>query len=95
VYGDGQRYLTAGIWLHDAAVKAHLGDGADAAAVDALVKQRVELVNADLAHHETLKRFRVFDQPLTVEGGLLTATLKIRRKKVYERFKDAFEALYA
>ena len=27
-------------------------------------------------------------------GGLLTPTLKVRRKKVYEAFRDQFEALY-
>ena len=33
--------------------------------------------------------------PLTVEDGLLTSSLKLRRKAVYERLRDRFEALYA
>ena len=33
-------------------------------------------------------------EPLTVEGELLTPSLKVRRKKIYERFKDTFEGLY-
>jgi hypothetical protein len=31
---------------------------------------------------------------LTVEDGLLTASLKVRRRKVYEAFREAFEGLY-
>ena len=35
-----------------------------------------------------------FETPLTVEDGLLTSSLKLRRKAVYERLRDRFEALY-
>lgn len=100
VYGDGKRFLTAGIWLNDEAVRAHLAgqeigpDGA-AEAVQHLVQRSVDQVNKELASYETIKKFAVIEAPLTVNDGLLTATLKVRRKKVYERFRDAFEALYA
>ncbi len=55
---------------------------------------RVEAVNAALASYETIKRLAVIDAPLTVENGLLTASLKVRRKKVYEAFRAQFEGLY-
>jgi long-chain acyl-CoA synthetase len=100
VFGDGQRYLTAGVWLNEDAVRAHLAGQevapeAAAAAVTALVQQSVDRVNAELASYETIKKFAVVEVPLTVADGLLTATLKVRRKKVYERFRDVFEGLYA
>jgi long-chain acyl-CoA synthetase len=63
-------------------------------AVRALVQKRIDRVNAELPSYETIKRFCVVDAPLTVADGLLTPTLKVRRKKVYERFREAFEALY-
>lgn len=99
VYGEAKRYLTAGVWLDDDAVRAYLveqkvpPEGA-AEATRALVQGRVDKVNAELAHHETLKKFAILETPLTVANGLLTATLKVRRKKVYEHFREAFEALY-
>jgi long-subunit acyl-CoA synthetase (AMP-forming) len=31
---------------------------------------------------------------MTVDGGLLTPTLKIRRRMAEQRFRDAIEALY-
>jgi long-chain acyl-CoA synthetase len=99
VYGDGKKFLTAGVWLNDEAVAAQLGDEARtpearAAAVRALVERRIERVNASLASYETIKRFAILVRPLTVANGLLTATLKVRRKKVYEAFRDELEALY-
>jgi long-chain acyl-CoA synthetase len=52
-------------------------------------------VNEKLAAFETIKKFTLLEEPLTVDNGLLTPTMKVRRKKVYERFGDAFTALYA
>ena len=98
VYGDGQRYLVAGVWLNDEAVRAHLGDQHEPAefrsAQRALVRQRIEHANAELASYETIKRFEIMPRPLDVEGGLLTATLKVRRKRVYEAFREQFEGMY-
>jgi long-chain acyl-CoA synthetase len=78
-------------------VQKHLesvAEGARGEARRALVQKRVDAVNAELASYESIKKFAVMDTPLTVEGELLTASFKVRRKKVYETFRDAFEALY-
>jgi long-chain acyl-CoA synthetase len=98
VYGDGKKYLVAGVWLEEAAVKAHFAaqhaeDTPEARR--ALVQRRIERVGASLASFETIKNFAIVGEPLTVEGGLLTPTLKVKRKAVYERFRDVFEGLYA
>ncbi|MEP7120744.1 MAG: AMP-binding protein [Byssovorax sp.] len=94
IFGDARRYLTAGVWIDESAVRAHLGD-ADRAAVTALIQERIDKVNAALPSYETIKKFHLFEEPLSVAGGLLTPTLKVRRKKVYERFLAELEALYA
>ena len=96
VYGDGKKYLVAGVWLEPEAVDAAVGEVADrGAAILALVQERVGKANEDLARFEQIKKFQIMDSPLTVARGLLTSTLKVRRKKVYEAFRDQFEALYA
>jgi long-chain acyl-CoA synthetase len=84
VYGDGKPYLVAAVWLA-------AGADADHAAIAA----RVEAVNASLARYETIKKFFIAEEPLSVEGGTLTSSLKLRRKAVYARYHDRFEALYA
>jgi long-chain acyl-CoA synthetase len=99
VYGDSKRYLVAGVWPNQAAIDAHLdaqgvAPEARAESTRVLIQQRLDRVNSELASYETLKKFAVFTQPLTVEAGLLTATLKVRRKKVYEAYRDQLEALY-
>ncbi len=97
VYGEAKKFLVAGVWLNEDAVQASLSDVApDAldAARRALVQKRIDQVNAQLASYETIKKFAIIGEPLTVEAELLTPSLKIRRKKVYERFRDVFEGLY-
>ena len=97
MYGDARKYLVAGVWIDAAAVAKKLeGVAADErlAARDALVQSRIDRVNAQLARFETIKKFAVIDEPLTVEDGLLTPTLKIRRKAIYERFGARLAALY-
>jgi long-chain acyl-CoA synthetase len=54
----------------------------------------VAAINAELASYESIKKFHIMSAPLTVEAGLLTASFKVRRKKVYEAFKAEFEGLY-
>ena len=88
VYGEARPYLVAAVWLrHDAEVAE--------AERDRLVAARLEGINKELARHETIKRHFIAEVPLTVEDGLLTSSLKLRRKAVYERLRDRFEALYA
>ncbi|MFO0568226.1 MAG: long-chain fatty acid--CoA ligase [Polyangiaceae bacterium] len=99
VYGDGKKYLVAGIWLNPEATDAQLsaqGIGPDerGSAIAALVDASVARVNASLASFEQIKRYRVMDTPLTVAGGLLTSTLKPRRKQIYRAFERQFEAMY-
>ncbi len=100
VYGDGKKYLVAGVWLNDTAVQAHLertgvAAQARAEATRALISHRIDEVNSRLASYETIKRFAIMPRPLTVDAGLLTSTLKVRRKQVYKVFEPEFEALYA
>ncbi len=89
VYGDGHKYLVAGVWLSAA------GAAGSAAERQARIEASMEKVNAQLASYESIKRFAIMDEPLTVEGGHLTPTLKVKRKAVYAAFRDRFEALYA
>ena len=92
VYGDGKKYLVAGMWLNagEAARRLEQRGGT----LEALVQQSVDAANDKLARFEQIKRFTIMREPLTVEAGLLTSTLKIRRKQIYAAFADAFEDLY-
>ncbi len=86
VYGDGKRYLVAALWPTPG--------GPTGEPLQALMAERVALANEGLARHETIKRFAIIEEPLTVADGLLTATLKLRRNQIVARFGDRLEALY-
>ncbi len=86
VYGDARPYLVAAIWVRPDAPPEER---------DRIVALRVDEINRELPRHESIKRHFISETPLTVEDGLLTSSLKLRRKAVYERLRDRFEALYA
>ncbi len=54
----------------------------------------VERSNQGLPHWSTIKQFRVVPAELTVENGLLTPTLKVRRNRVRSQFAEIIDAMY-
>jgi long-chain acyl-CoA synthetase len=85
VYGDGKPFLVAAVWVSPTV---------PAAEREARVRASVDAANAGLAKFETIKKWWICDEPLSVEAGTLTSSLKLRRKAVYERHRARFEALY-
>lgn len=99
VYGDGKKYLVAGVWPNESTVAAWMDAQAIPptqyeAALHEVLDARIRRVNERLASCETIKAFVVVDEPLSADNGMLTASLKLRRRAVYERFGARFESLY-
>jgi long-chain acyl-CoA synthetase len=70
-------------------------DIATAPPVLAEVQKIVNKVNRQLAPFEQVRKFRVLPRELTIEAGELTATMKVRRTKVLENFKNEVDQVYA
>jgi long-chain acyl-CoA synthetase len=51
-------------------------------------------VNQQLAPFEQVRKYRILERDFTIEAGELTATMKVRRRRVMENFKDQIEQLY-
>lgn len=86
--------------LHDWAQenKVSYDDDADLVAnprVQALYESIVHHVNNNLAQFEKLKKVLVLPEELSVNNGTLTPTLKLRRRKVEEHYREMIEKLYA
>ena len=104
VIGDRQRYLTALITVDADNVKAFAKEkGIATENLDELLKSRevndlirsvVEEKNTELASFETIKDFRLLDE-FSIENGLLTPTLKVKRNVAMERFADVIEEMYS
>jgi long-chain acyl-CoA synthetase len=68
---------------------------AKAPAVQELIQQEVDRVNAKYAQVEQVKKFVILDHDLSQATGELTPTLKVKRNVVNERYAELFDALYA
>lgn len=49
----------------------------------------------EISKYERVRRFKVLNEPFTVDNGLMTPTLKVKRKAVAERYASLIEELYA
>ena len=59
-----------------------------------LIKDTVEKYNQHFNQVEQIKKFELLPQEWSVEGGELTPTLKLKRKVIMEKYKDAIERIY-
>lgn len=62
--------------------------------VHALIWAEVERINQQLPSFETVKKIVILPEDLTVENGLLTPTLKVKRQVVEARYKQVLDGLY-
>src|SRR5690606_3485739 len=105
VIGDRRPYLTAliGIEFDTVAEWAQrrriefttYRDLSEKPQVIELIQGVVDEVNEKLARVEQIKRFRMLPKELDHEDGELTATQKVKRSAIEERFADLVADLYA
>ena len=57
-------------------------------------RRAVARVNRQLAPFEQIRRYRLLPRDFSIENGELTATLKVRRNRVMENFRDEIDQLY-
>ncbi len=60
-----------------------------------MYKELVESFNKYFNHVEQIKKFELLPNEWTIETGELTPTLKLKRKVITEKFRDAIERIYA
>ena len=105
VLGSGYRYCAALVFpdlgnLRDYARAQGVGEDLPAAALVALpavqsyLRDAAREANAGMDPWSSVKRFHIAIAALTTENGLLTPTLKVRRRQVKARFEEEIEAMY-
>jgi long-chain acyl-CoA synthetase len=104
VYGDRRPNIVALVSPHAEFVKRFAREhkrqpdqaalAQDPAFVEA-VGEAVARANKRLSAIERVRRFHLVPEPFTVENGLMTPTLKLRRHLVIKTYADAIEGLYA
>jgi long-chain acyl-CoA synthetase len=100
--GNNREYCTALIVLDVEALKGALdnegmavGDLHSSDAVRKRLWADISRLQRDLSKYERVRRFSILREPFTVENGLMTPTLKVRRKAVESRYAAEIEAMYS
>ena len=83
VYGDKKNYLVALIVPN----KEFLNN-------NEIINNIIEIINKKLTLVEKIKKIQLIDENFSIENGLLTPTMKVKRKKVTEKYKNKLEKLY-
>jgi long-chain acyl-CoA synthetase len=81
IVGESRPFCAALLWVDP----EH-----DTAAIDAGVRE----ANSRLSHPEQVKRWTTLPNDLSIEGGELTANLKLKRRRVEARFREVIGSLY-
>ncbi|MEC7169169.1 MAG: long-chain fatty acid--CoA ligase [Pseudomonadota bacterium] len=81
IYGDKKTYLVALIVCENEGNKKE-------------IEIYLESLNKNLSLVEKIKKFKLIQEEFTIENGMLTPTLKLKRKKILEKFKEDLEKLY-
>jgi long-chain acyl-CoA synthetase len=105
VFGEGRNFASALVTLDADSISGWakdrgLGDApyeelTKSDAVHDMIDEHVQKLNASLNRWETIKKWTVLDHDLSVEGGQLTPSLKVKRGVVAEQNKETLDGFYS
>ncbi|MBO9666108.1 MAG: long-chain fatty acid--CoA ligase [Bdellovibrio sp.] len=105
IHGDQKKYIVALLFLdrptvENLAREKHVkfegwNDLVKSSFVQDLMRQAIADANSQLASYESIKKYYVMPNELTIEAGELTPSLKVKRKVLDKKFTSQIEELYA
>ena len=84
VCGDNKPYCTVLLW----------GCPAQDPAAIAAIEHGIRKINQQLSHPEQVKKWAILTDDLSIEGGDLTANIKMKRPAIVLKYAGVIEALY-
>ena len=84
VYGDNKPYLVALLVLNDEFSNI----------TNEEINNAINNLNNNLSKIENIKKFFLIKEKFSIENGMLTPTLKLKRYKIINKYKNNFENLY-
>ncbi len=84
VYGDNKPYLVSMLVLSEEKKNINVEE----------IKKEIEKINKNLTKVEKIKKFFISKEKFSIENGMQTPTMKLKRYKVIKKFKNKFEDLY-
>ena len=84
VYGDNKPYLVSMLVLREE--KKNINEEE--------IQKEIEKINKNLTKVEKIKKFFISEEKFSIENGMQTPTMKLKRYKIIQKFKNKFEDLY-
>ena len=84
VYGDNKPFLVALLVLNDEKKSS----------TDEEIKLEIKKINSKISKIENIKKYFTINEKFSIENGMLTPTLKLKRYKIIQKYKDELEKLY-
>ena len=84
VYGDNKPFLIALLVLNEEKKSSTKEE----------IKDEVEKINKKLSKIENIKKYFIVNEKFSIENGMLTPTLKLKRYKIIQKYKNQLEKLY-
>ncbi len=104
IIGEGRDYLTAlvvpnmdALISHAKNQKIEYAKPSELLENDAILKlfeKEFKTYSRKSAAHEKIRKFRLIKEPFTVENGMMTPTLKLKRKAIEKQFAGTIEDMY-
>ena len=105
VFGEGKNFAVALVTLDEDSISGWAKDHGLGAkpyeeltksdAVHDMIDEDIKKLNSSLNRWETIKKWAVLDHDLSVEGGQLTPSLKVKRGVVAEQNKETLDGFYS
>ena len=86
IFGDSKPFLIALIFINNDYSKKN--------EINSEVDKYLKKINEKLSSTEKIRKYMLINKELNQKNGFLTPTMKIKRKKVYEKYKKDIEKLY-
>lgn len=105
VIGNGRRFISALVtldledanqWLESKGLQPckDLEEARQNPVIRSEVQTAVDNANKSVSRAESIRKFVILSEDFTPENGMLTISLKVRRKEVINHFKDVIEEIY-
>jgi len=105
MHGDKRNFCTALISINEESVAkwadeqglsySGYADLSSKPEVKALIQQAVDALNAELPSYERVKKIALVDEDFSVENGMLTPSMKTKRRIIETRYKDLLDGFYS